>query len=259
MNNPLTVLPAPGKARVNEAVDIWPDVFVATTSLDAETWDGQWLDAGQNQHALHSRSRKSLSGCGLAAGMDHCLKCDGGVSSCLCHEQSRLETNHFPTSFSYRLSPKSMPLTKWSDKLACGLPRIDSQHKQLFDLASTFAGNGDQIRMMKTLVTLCEYVKVHFREEEQMLEALKYPDLVAHKRQHAEIKARLIKLLDYARTLSLDEIASEVQHLIYGWVSNHIAQVDAAFVPWVSSRPLADIELKNFSNPRRSFQRGDVQ
>ena len=63
-------------------------------------------------------------------------------------------------------------LVEWSKKLEFGLPMIDSQHKQLFDLASTFAGNGDQIRVMKTLVMLCDYVKVHFRAEEDMLAAL---------------------------------------------------------------------------------------
>ncbi len=31
---------------------------------------------------------------------------------------------------------------EWSAKLEFGLPVIDSQHKQLFDLAATFAGNG---------------------------------------------------------------------------------------------------------------------
>ena len=131
-----------------------------------------------------------------------------------------------------------MQLAEWSEKLEFGLPMIDSQHKQLFDLASTFAGNGDQIRMMKTLVMLCDYVKVHFREEEQMLDELNYPDLLAHRKLHAEFKRMLLKLLGNANTLSLDEIASEVQYLIYGWFSNHILQVDVAYVPWVRSRSL---------------------
>ncbi|MFZ4538316.1 bacteriohemerythrin [Propionivibrio sp.] len=126
-------------------------------------------------------------------------------------------------------------LAQWSEKLVFGLPMIDSQHKQLYDLAGTFAGNGDQIRVMKTLVMLNNYVKDHFGAEEQMLEALKYPDLAAHKLLHAQFKDLLIKLLDDARQLSLDEIASKVQYLIYGWFSNHILQVDVAYVPWVRS------------------------
>ena len=122
-----------------------------------------------------------------------------------------------------------MQLAEWSDKLEFGLPRIDSQHKQLFDLAATFAGNGDQIRVMKSLVMLSNYAKVHLRDEEEMLASLKYPELEAHKRLHAEFKDMLIKLLDNAR---------QVQYLIYGWFYNHIMQADVEYVPWVRTHSL---------------------
>ena len=128
-------------------------------------------------------------------------------------------------------------LVEWSQKLEFGLPVIDDQHKQLFDLAATFAGNGDEIRVMRTLATLSEYVKVHFRAEEEMLAKLNYPELEAHQRLHAEFKGMLLKLLDNARHLTLDEIANEVQYLIYGWFSNHIMQVDVAYVSWMRSQP----------------------
>ena len=127
-------------------------------------------------------------------------------------------------------------LVEWSQKLEFGLPMIDSQHKQLFDLAATFTGNGNQIRVMKTLVMLNDYVKVHFRAEEEMLAALKYPDLNAHKLLHAEFKDMLLKLLDSARQLTLDEIANEVKHLIYGWFSSHIMQVDVAYISWMRNQ-----------------------
>ena len=128
-------------------------------------------------------------------------------------------------------------LTEWSQKLEFGMPMIDSQHKQLFDLAATFAGNGNEIRVMKTLVMLNDYIKVHFRAEEEMLAALDYPDLEAHQRHHEEFKGMLLKLLDSARQLTLDEIANEVQYLIYGWFSKHIMQVDVAYVSWMRDQP----------------------
>ncbi len=127
-------------------------------------------------------------------------------------------------------------LVEWSQKLEFGLPIIDDQHKQLFDLAATFAGNGDDIRVMKTLATLSDYVKVHFRAEEEMLAKLNYPDLEAHQRLHAEFKGMLLKLLDNARHLTLDEIANEVEYLIYGWFANHIMQADIAYVGWMRER-----------------------
>ena len=127
-------------------------------------------------------------------------------------------------------------LVEWSQKLEFGLPVIDDQHKQLFDLAATFAGNGDEIRVMKTLATLSEYVKVHFRAEEEMLARLDYPELEAHQKLHAQFKEMLLKLLDNARQMTLDEIADEVQYLIYGWFANHIMQADVAYVGWMRNQ-----------------------
>ena len=127
-------------------------------------------------------------------------------------------------------------LVEWSQKLEFGLPIIDDQHKQLFNLAATFAGNGDDIRVMKTLATLSDYVKVHFRAEEEMLSGLNYPNLEAHQRLHAEFKGMLLKLLENARHLTLDETAREVEYLIYGWFANHIMQADVAYVGWMRER-----------------------
>ncbi len=128
-----------------------------------------------------------------------------------------------------------MMVSGWSEKIEVGLPNIDSQHKQLFDLAATFAGNGDQIRVMKSLAMLCDYVNTHFREEEEMMAACHYPELAAHKLQHQEFKGMLLKLLDNARNMSLDEIADEVKALINGWFYNHILVVDFRYVPAIKA------------------------
>ena len=39
-----------------------------------------------------------------------------------------------------------------------------------------------------------------------------------------------------ARSIA-DEIANEVQYLIYGWFSKHIMQVDVAYVSWMRDQP----------------------
>ena len=60
------------------------------------------------------------------------------------------------------------PLSDWSEKLVFGIDPIDAQHKQLFDLAATFEGSGDEIRMMKTLASLSfldEYARYHVERD----------------------------------------------------------------------------------------------
>lgn len=122
------------------------------------------------------------------------------------------------------------PLANWSPAIETGLPGIDAQHKQLFDLAASFRGEGDQIRVMKSLASLANYANTHLRDEEAMLEAIAYGQLEAHRREHDRFREMLRTLLDEARSLSLDQIAQRIEALINGWFYHHILTVDAAYV-----------------------------
>lgn len=124
-------------------------------------------------------------------------------------------------------------LAEWSPVIEVGVPSIDEQHRQLFDLAATFSGNGDQIRVLKSLAMLTEYVKVHLHEEEQLMAACGYPGIDAHRRLHAEFRRMLFDLLENAKQMTLDEIAEEVKFLINGWFYNHILIADFAYMPSV--------------------------
>jgi hemerythrin len=128
----------------------------------------------------------------------------------------------------------NMRLAEWSEKLLFGIEPIDAQHKQLFDLAASFEGNGDQIRVMKTLALLCNYVKEHFREEEELLVQYAYPHLEAHQRMHVEFRGMLSDLLAEATHMTLDEIADRVRYLINGWFYNHIMVTDLDYVPYIT-------------------------
>ena len=128
-----------------------------------------------------------------------------------------------------------LPHAVWSAKIEVGLPEIDAQHRQLFELAATFAGDGDQIRVMKTLAALCDYAKIHLREEEAMLKAIDYPGLAEHKRHHAHFRRMLNELLENAKRMTLDQIAERVEALINGWFYQHILTVDAEYLPAVAA------------------------
>ncbi|MFC5302458.1 bacteriohemerythrin [Azospira restricta] len=121
--------------------------------------------------------------------------------------------------------------------LVSDVPRIDAQHRRLFELAATFADGGDQIRMMKSLAILCDHVKTHFREEEEMMAACGFPGLDEHRRQHGECRRMLVELLARAMTMSLDQIADEVQRLIHGWIYNHILTADCAYAVYLKAMP----------------------
>ncbi|HQO30381.1 MAG TPA: hemerythrin family protein [Accumulibacter sp.] len=131
------------------------------------------------------------------------------------------------------------PCVEWSEKILTGLPEIDDQHRQLFELAATFCGDGDHIRILKSLAMLTEYVRVHFREEEALMAACDYPLLHEHRKLHGQFRHMLFALLENARQMSFDEIAEQVKYLINGWFYNHILIADFAYVPVVKQLGLA--------------------
>lgn len=123
------------------------------------------------------------------------------------------------------------PGTVWSEAIEVGLPAIDEQHRRLFDLAASFRGEGDQIRVMKTLATLCDYANTHLREEEALLQSMAYPGFAEHKQHHTRFRQMLRELLEDSRSMTLDQIADRVEALINGWFYQHILKYDLDYVP----------------------------
>lgn len=122
---------------------------------------------------------------------------------------------------------------EWSERLELGIPQIDEQHQRFFELAASFGRDQDEIRVMKTLAILSDYIRTHFREEEVLMRIARFPGREAHCRLHAQFRQMLADLIGRARTMSLDEIAEEVRYLINGWFSHHIVTVDAEYAPYV--------------------------
>jgi hemerythrin len=122
---------------------------------------------------------------------------------------------------------------EWSTRLELGVPLIDEQHKRFFDLAASLNDSKDEIRVMKTLVILSDYIRSHLRDEEALMAAMNYPHLEAHIRLHSQFRQMLSDLLGRARQMSLEQIADEVRSLVNGWFYQHIVTEDFAYAPYL--------------------------
>ncbi|HEX8962178.1 MAG TPA: hemerythrin family protein [Rhodocyclaceae bacterium] len=125
---------------------------------------------------------------------------------------------------------------EWSPALAIGNPTIDRQHEKLFQVAADMVEDRDQMRAMRTLASLSEYVVVHFRDEEKMLEQAGYPGLAEHRKLHEAFRIRLAKLYSNAAGMTLDDIAAQVRVLINEWLANHIMVVDREYAKYLAEK-----------------------
>ncbi|MFY9329143.1 MAG: hemerythrin family protein [Georgfuchsia sp.] len=138
-----------------------------------------------------------------------------------------------PSSQRDRIPP--LQYAEWSDRFELGIPRIDQQHRKFFDLAASFNDESNEVRVLKTLATLGDYIRIHLRDEEALMAAAHYPGLEVHCRLHDNLRQMLSALLGRARQMTLDEIAGEVKYLVNGWFSQHIVTADQEFAPYVVS------------------------
>jgi hemerythrin len=120
-------------------------------------------------------------------------------------------------------------LVEWSGALSVGIDEIDAQHRTLIDLVNEL-NNAIEERhgnaaVGDVLLRLEEYTRIHFAVEEGLMRVLGYPDLAAHKREHARLTEQLAELrgrFDAGRTA----LGFELMHFLKRWLTSHIMESD---------------------------------
>ena len=124
-----------------------------------------------------------------------------------------------------------MDSLKWDDSYSVGDARLDEQHKGLIRLINRLGSGAPGPIVLDELQI---YVDEHFRDEERMLETAGYPDLAAHKLQHAAFEEWLEASRQACRSgevvgLLRDSISSYLKT----WLINHILVSDKAYAGYL--------------------------
>lgn len=116
---------------------------------------------------------------------------------------------------------------QWSDDYSIDID-LDCDHKLLFELANAVFAIEDpkrQLPKVKDAVNaLYEYMKVHFRNEQRLMEWSGYADGGTHVAQHNAIIRRTNELVTGSR--NLDVLLSGLRHLLLDWLLVHILRED---------------------------------
>jgi hemerythrin len=81
-------------------------------------------------------------------------------------------------------------LVEWEDRYLVCIPLIDDQHKELVNMTNTLyeaclAGDeAARAYFLQAIHGTVDYVKYHFAAEEKIMESVKYPNIIEHKRAH---------------------------------------------------------------------------
>lgn len=120
---------------------------------------------------------------------------------------------------------------KWTPNLTVGVDFIDEQHKGIFEKAGELFAAGQRGEgkafVLQMLDFLDEYVNTHFKDEEEYMESIKYPDLEAQKKAHANFMEELERLRkDYTESGGSLVLMVKANKMIVDWLVKHISIMD---------------------------------
>ncbi len=123
----------------------------------------------------------------------------------------------------------------WKDKYELGVFLIDTQHKELFQRVDTFMRTlrstllwEDKVqRVNETLDFMKSYVVEHFRDEEDYMQRIGYPDYAAHKKLHVDMVDYVLQVSAEYERLGFDEqLMQQFAGKLLAWLINHVAATD---------------------------------
>lgn len=123
----------------------------------------------------------------------------------------------------------SLKKSEWIPELSLNDDKIDSQHKQFFDIVNNLIDHVNTDRQYEitneTIYKLLLYIDEHFEEEEKFLESINYPKLEEHKNIHHKF-TKQIAMFSKEVFKNKKDITKELLNYLLEWVNTHIRDED---------------------------------
>ncbi len=119
----------------------------------------------------------------------------------------------------------------WKSSFSIGILEIDSQHRELFANLDRLeealhAGKGGE-KIIETFRFLDNYVRRHFRAEEELQQLYSYPHLAMHFAEHMSFITRLSELESRLTSEGPSErLAAHTNSFLTQWLISHVTTLD---------------------------------
>jgi hemerythrin len=127
-------------------------------------------------------------------------------------------------------SEQALEKIVWSDVYSVGVADLDQQHRKLIDMINQLGDlprekNAESSMVLHEILSgLFDYTQIHFRDEEEHLRRMGYPQLDAHEREHAAFVAKVATFNVAALGGILDK--EGVRRYLQEWLLTHILKSD---------------------------------
>jgi hemerythrin-like metal-binding protein len=125
-----------------------------------------------------------------------------------------------------------MPYLSWNKSLSVHVESMDAQHKHLISMLNqlhdTFDEESKPKAVRSVLNGLLVYVKIHFWQEERLMQAHHFPGLEAHRREHEALVERTDELAARFKD-GETTLGPEILYFLKKWIREHIQGSDMEY------------------------------
>lgn len=132
---------------------------------------------------------------------------------------------------------------EWSPRLTLGLEQIDEQHKWLIRLVNRLQqaveDKASPDELLRVFEEMLDYARTHFRDEEQYMRDMGYPDGDDHAAQHRALTDEIAHL---HRNLAAGEYvtATAAYELMKHWLVKHIIGHDLDIARYIKEKKIKE-------------------
>lgn len=125
-----------------------------------------------------------------------------------------------------------MALTTWNDSYSVKVEKLDTQHKNVFEMINSLAeamrkGQGAGA-VRPTLTRLMEHFRSHMDDEEELMRHTRHSEFAAHQKEHRQYQSRVEKFkADLEKTGNGDTVT--LLCILRDIILNHMLRVDVAY------------------------------
>ena len=121
----------------------------------------------------------------------------------------------------------------WKDTYKIEYEDIDDEHHKLFDIAIkalNYTDKNPKEHIRTILFELYDYMKIHFKHEEDYMQSINYFDFENHKKIHDNIIIQLNEFIKKIPTISMEKAERLLIEYMDVWLINHIITEDQKII-----------------------------
>ncbi len=128
---------------------------------------------------------------------------------------------------------------KWQSGYSVNIRQFDEQHKTIITLINKLyeamaAGKGQSV-LEKIFSELIQYAATHFADEERLMQEHGFPGFMDHKREHDELRQKVLDLQERHRQGSI-ALSLKVSTFLQNWLTEHILGTDKKYSSFLNER-----------------------